>query len=250
MKCRISYFKSYTMRWSVYLLAVIVTSCTTFSREKEQQTQIDSLTNELKKRDSAAKEPTAIKQELKKDTVAIEESVVERESEVKEIAAKKKEQKNSVPEDQKDHERKKADSMRENDVPTVVGENSGHVDERNAVLKKIFTDKPVFKPLLFGGFKDIKFNFFNNYPYALEEVILKVHYIREGGSEIKAETRILKDVAANARMALTAPDNPSGGKQLKVTVEAVRCRAIDLCFYSSESSNPDSHRDSDPYRCR
>jgi hypothetical protein len=108
----------------------------------------------------------------------------------------------------------------------------------------------VFKPLLFGGFKDIKFNFFNNYPYALEEVILKVHYIREGGSEIKAETRILKDVAANARMALTAPDNPSGGKQLKVTVEAVRCRAIDLCFYSSESSNPDSHRDSDPYRCR
>ena len=246
-----SNLKSYTMRWSVYLLAVIVTSCTTFSRENEQQSKIDSLTNELKKRDSAAKEPTEIKQELKKDTVVIEESdVAEKESEVKEIAAKKKEQKNNVPVDQKDLEREKADKIRENDVPAVVGENSGAVDERNAVLKKIFTDKPVFKSLLFGGFKDIKFNLFNNYPYRLEEVILKIHYIREGGSEIKAETRILKDVAANARMPLTAPDNPSGGKQLKVTVEAVQCRAIDLCFYSSEPANPDSHRDSDPYRCR
>jgi len=239
------------MRWSVYLLAVIVTSCTTFSREKEQQNKIDSLTNELKKRDSAAKEPTQVNQELKKDTVVIEESdVSEKESGVKEIASKKNEQKNNVTEDQKDHERKKTDSIRDNNVPAVAGENSGAVDERNAVLKKIFTDKPVFKSLLFGGFKDIKFNLFNNYPYRLDEVILKIHYIREGGSEIKAETRILKDVAANARMPLTAPDNPSGGKQLKVTVEAVQCRAIGLCFYSSEPANPDSHQDRDPYRCR
>jgi hypothetical protein len=85
-----------------------------------------------------------------------------------------------------------------------------------------------------GGFKDIKFNFYNNYPYRLEEAILKVHYIREDGSEIKAETKILKDVAPGSRLALTAPDHTSGGKQIKITIEAVQCRAIDLCFYSSE----------------
>jgi len=239
------------MKWSVYLLAVLIVSCTSFSREKQQQTKIDSLTNELKKRDSAAKEPTAIKEELKKDTLVFESSDAEKEGDVKEIAVKKK-QKDNVLEDQKDPEGKKDDSAKGNDVARVehentaaVNERSDAVDERNAVLKKVFTDKPLFKPLLFGGFKDIKFNFFNNYPYRLDEVILKVHYIREGGSEIKAETRILKDVAANTKMTLTAPDHPSTGKQLKITVEAVQCRAIDLCFYSSGTA-----KSSDPYRCR
>jgi len=49
------------MRWSVYLLVVIITSCNTFSREKEQQSKIDSLTNELKKRDTATKKEKEIK---------------------------------------------------------------------------------------------------------------------------------------------------------------------------------------------
>ena len=54
-----------------------------------------------------------------------------------------------------------ADDIVKNDQP----ENHGtKTDERNAVLKKVVTDKAGFKPLFLGGFKDIKFNFFNNYP--------------------------------------------------------------------------------------
>jgi hypothetical protein len=76
-------------------------------------------------------------------------------------------------------------------------------------------------------------------------VILKVHYIREDGTEIKAETKILKDVGPNASLSLTAPDHATSGKKLKVTIEAVQCRAIELCFYSSEPA-----KSMDPYRCR
>ena len=89
------------------------------------------------------------------------------------------------------------------------------------------------------------FNFFNRYPYRLDQVILKVHYIREDGTEIKAEAKILKDVAPNSNTSLTAPDHATTGKTLKVTVEAVQCRAIELCFYSSEPG-----KSADPYRCR
>jgi hypothetical protein len=235
------------MRWSIYLLAVIVASCTTFSREKEQQSKIDSLTNELKRRDSVTKKQVdTTKEEIKKDTVVIQESAdAVNASDVKEIVAKKKEQKNTELTDQKDHEGKNDDSVKDDQVKTEEPESHGSVDERNAVLKKVVTDEPTFKPLLFGGFKDIKFYFSNRYPYRLDQVILKVHYIREDGTEIKAETKILKDVAPNSTLALTAPDHTTSGKKLRVTVEAVQCRAIDLCFYSSEPV-----RSMDPYRCR
>jgi len=226
------------------LLAVIVASCTTFSREKEQQSKIDSLTNELKKRDTVTKKQIDTTKEVKRDTVVIEESDdAANESDVKEIVAKKKEQKTNSLLDEKNHESKGNDSLKEE--PVTEGENYAAIDERNAVLKKVTTDAPTFKPQFLGGFKDIKFNFFNNYPYRLEQVILKVHYIREDGSEIKAEAKILKDVAANSRLALTAPDHNTTGKKLKVTVEAVQCREISLCFYSSEPA-----KSMDPYRCR
>jgi len=234
------------MRWSVYLLVVIITSCNTFSREKEQQSKIDSLTNELKKRDTATKKETEIKEGIKKDTIVVEASTgVEKESEPKEIIAKKKEQKITVLADQKDHAGKGGDSVKEDVARNEVHENYGAIDERNAVLKKVVVDAPTFKPQFLGGFKDIKFNFFNRYPYRLDQVILKVHYIREDGTEIKAEAKILKDVAPNSNMSLTAPDHATTGKTLKVTVEAVQCRAIELCFYSS-----DPGKSADPYRCR
>ena len=235
------------MRWSVYLLAIIVASCTTFSREKEQQSKIDSLTNELKRRDSVTKKQAdTTRGEIKKDTVRIEENAdVPRPGDVQEIVATKKEQKNTVLADQKDHEGKNDDSANNDQAKNEEKENYAAVDERNAVLKKVVTDAPTFKPQFLGGFKDIKFNLFNNYDYRLDEVILKVHYIREDGTEIKTETKILKDIAPDARLALTAPDHPTSGKKLKVSVEAVQCRAINLCFYSSEPA-----KSLDPYRCR
>jgi hypothetical protein len=234
------------MRWSVYLLAVIITSCTTFSREKEQQSKIDSLTNELKRKDSVTKKQVDTTKEVKKDTVVIEENAdVTKESEVKEVVAKKKDQKNTVLADQKDHAGKGDDSVKDEQLDNEVQANYGTADERNAVLKKVVVDAPTFKPQFLGGFKDIKFNFSNRYPYRLDQVILKVHYIREDGTEIKTEAKILKDVAPNSSLSLTAPDHNTTGKKLKVTVEAVQCRAIDLCFYSSEAS-----KSGDPYRCK
>ena len=240
-----SSLKSYIMRWSVYLLVVIVASCTTFSREKEQQSKIDSLTNELKKRDSATKKQIDTTREIKQDTVVIEKSNDEvKDTGVTEIATKKKNQKTNSLLDERTHESKGNDSLKE-PISNESQENYAAVDERNAVLKKVTTDAPTFKPQFLGGFKDIRFKFFNHYPYRLDQVILKVHYIREDGTEIKAETKILKDVGPNTNLSLTAPDHATSGKKLKVTVEAVQCRAIELCFYSSEPA-----KSMDPYRCR
>jgi hypothetical protein len=102
----------------VYLLAVVIASCTTFSREKEQQSKIDSLANELKKRDSAIKN-VSVKEEVPKDTfVLAENSELNEENDAKEIVAKKKEQKNAVLADEKDHEGKKGDDVTDDIVKT------------------------------------------------------------------------------------------------------------------------------------
>jgi hypothetical protein len=85
------------MRWLGYLLAVAIASCTSFSRERAQQSKIDSLTNELKKRDSAIKKDVIVQEQVKKDTVIVEEtSDAGKNSDVKENVAKKKEQKNTL----------------------------------------------------------------------------------------------------------------------------------------------------------
>jgi hypothetical protein len=77
------------------LLAVIITSCTTFSREKEQQSKIDSLTNELKRRDSTTKKQIDTTKEIKQDTVVIEErDDIAKESAVTEVVQKKARSKN------------------------------------------------------------------------------------------------------------------------------------------------------------
>jgi hypothetical protein len=229
------------MRWSLYLLVVIIGSCTTYSREKQQQHTIDSLANEIKKRDSVEKEEaTPIKQELRDGVLPI--VIVKNDEEGKINDVKKKEQPvNAITE--------KTGSVdvisKENNIANAEQENGDHINERNSVLKKVLIEKPTFKPLLFGGFKDIKFNFYNNYDYKLEEAILKVHYIRADGSEIKSETKILKDISPHSKLALTAPDHTQSGKEIKITLEAVHCHAIDLCFYSTEAG-----RSGDPYKCR
>src|SRR4030095_12738889 len=108
-----SNLKSYTMRWSVYLLAVIVASCTTFSREREQQSKIDSLTNELKRRDSAIRKQIDTTKKVKQDTLVIEESDVAKESDIKEVVPKKQDQKTNSLLDERNHESKGSDSLKE-----------------------------------------------------------------------------------------------------------------------------------------
>lgn len=118
------------------------------------------------------------------------------------------------------------------------------MDERNNVLGKVTTDVPSFTPSAFGGFKNIRFNLFNEYGYNLEQVILKVHYIRANKKEVKTETIILKDVAPNSGRALTAPDYTAAGRHLAVTLETVLCRSINLCYYrATKTTLPD------PYKC-
>jgi hypothetical protein len=120
------------------------------------------------------------------------------------------------------------------------------INERNEVLSKVTTDQPAFDAVTLGGFKNIRFNFFNDYKYELEQVILKVHYIKADRiTEIKTETIILNNIAANSRQALNAPDYTAAGTYLTVTIETVLCKAIDLCYYSSKDITG-----KDPFKCK
>jgi hypothetical protein len=120
------------------------------------------------------------------------------------------------------------------------------IDERNGIFSKVVADKPSFTPVTFGGFRNIRFNLFNDFNYKLDQVILKVHYLKANGREIKSEILILSDIPANSRKILTAPDYLAAGSYLNVSLETVLCKSISLCYYNTG----DSIATNDPYKCQ
>ena len=150
-------------------------------------------------------------------------------------------------------EKQKADSLsrataREDSIQRKQKEEAGRfavIADRNSVLTFVTTNKPTFNPVIFGGFKNIRFMLFNDYQYPLDEVILKVHYIRNNGKTIKTERMVVTQMPPASRKELKAPDYTAAGTKLKITVESVLCRAIDLCYENGLEKGG-----SDPYRCR
>jgi hypothetical protein len=121
-----------------------------------------------------------------------------------------------------------------------------YAKERKDLFKKVTTDEPAYRPVSLGGFTNIHFNLFNDYNYKLDQVILKVHYIKANGIEVHSETIIETDMAPNSHRNISAPDYTIAGRMLIVTIESVLCKAIDLCYYG----NGDSVALNDPYKCR
>jgi hypothetical protein len=150
-----------------------------------------------------------------------------------------------------DQQQKQIDSLtsvinQQNDVKKAGAKNNALINERNSVFKKVTTSKPSFDAVSFGGFRNISFNLFNDYNYELDQVIVQVHYIRGNGSEIKTEQQTLHQIAPKSHLVLNAPDYLASGKELRITLEGIICKAINLCAYNSQ----DSVASSDPYKCR
>lgn len=119
------------------------------------------------------------------------------------------------------------------------------INERNDVLNKVTTDKS-FDPVPLGGFRNIQVYLFNDYNYKLDQVVLKVHYIKANGIEIKSESVIAGSIPAKSRQILNAPDYTAAGTYLRVSIESVLCKEMDLCFYNTV----DSISSNDPFKCR
>jgi hypothetical protein len=142
---------------------------------------------------------------------------------------------------------KQKDDVITKENETKVIKEKGSIEERNSLIKLVYTDKPSFTALSLGGYKDIRFNLFNDSKYNLDQVILKVHYVKANGIEVKTETKILSDIAPKSHTVLSAPDYIPAGKDLTVTIETILCKEIDLCYYYSPI---DSITSNDPYKCR
>lgn len=121
------------------------------------------------------------------------------------------------------------------------------IEERSKLFSLVTTDKPAYDPVSLGGFKNISFHLFNDYNYPLEQVILNVHYIKANGKYIKTEQIIVTNIAAKSRQQLTAPDYTLAGTYLKISIESVLCKAINLCYYESHNL---SMNDRDPFKCK
>lgn len=130
---------------------------------------------------------------------------------------------------------------------TKNAQERNNVTARYEILNKVYPDKPTFIPVSFGGFKNIRFNLFNDSKYNLDQVIVNVHYIKANGSEINTATKIISNVEPNSHRALSAPDYLAAGTSLYATIESMHCKSIDLCYFLSTADTITSR---DPYKCK
>src|SRR5215472_188376 len=133
------------MRFLSYILIVAIVSCNSFSREREQQTKIDSLANEIRKRDSAEKKQIEI---IPLEQKAIDTAIpieTDDEAGIKnkiEKVEKEKPKKDAITVE------KNNEAVSENKMENEEAKDIGTASERNAVLKKVIIEKPAFKPLM------------------------------------------------------------------------------------------------------
>jgi hypothetical protein len=120
------------------------------------------------------------------------------------------------------------------------------VAERNLLPSRIQTDKPSFTRVALGGFQDIHFNLFNNAPYKLDQVTVKVHYFKASGVEIKTELVTVPDVLPGSKRIVNAPDYLDAGTYLTVSIQSAVSKAINLC-YDADAVPAD---EKDPFKCR
>ncbi|RYE53272.1 MAG: hypothetical protein EOP48_14760 [Sphingobacteriales bacterium] len=142
---------------------------------------------------------------------------------------------------QKEEAERKAETLRR-----AKAKAREEVKERNSLIENVTYDQPRYDRLAFGGLENISFNFFNDSKHTLDQVILKVHYIRTNGSESRTETIVLTNVEPRSRKNLSAPDNPANGVEVQVSIESMFCKSLNFCMYypNTDITLPD------PFKCR
>ncbi len=102
-----------------------------------------------------------------------------------------------------------------------------------------------YKTGLIGGVRDVKIGVSNHTDYVLDRVAVAVQYFRANGKLFKTETVILKDVAAQKKKEVAAPDSRRG-MSVKVLFTRITSREMNFCWWKNKKVHAD---DDDPYRC-
>jgi hypothetical protein len=121
----------------------------------------------------------------------------------------------------------------ESAVKTVI-KNTEEEDQKKRYRKNLHrylipTPNNYSKDLVFGGISNLEIKLKNNTPYTMDQVAVKVSYVKANGVVYKTKRLMFNQVRANQQIVISAPNSSQG-------VEA-RCAVDGLTSYDLEISN-------------
>jgi hypothetical protein len=113
---------------------------------------------------------------------------------------------------------------------------------RNQILK--YVQKGVtYNIEAFGGLNNVLVTVVNNTEYPIEEVIVRVSYIKGNGGLWTTYDVLVRNIAAKGSASARADDSNRGTK-IETEILSIKSKALDLCFDNMVQGGKD------PYRCR
>lgn len=96
---------------------------------------------------------------------------------------------------------------------------------------------------LVGGILPFEVTVSNNADYAVDELTVRISYIKSGGKVYKTETVSFRNIPAHASRTKDAPGSTRGSSIVR-KITHVRCSALNLCYPKGSGG-----KSSDPYYC-
>jgi len=120
---------------------------------------------------------------------------------------------------------------------------------RNNWSKYITYQSSDFKVGFFGGISDLEITVTNNTESILDEVDIKIDYIKESGDLWETKEVVVSNIQPGTSKTVKAPET-SRGIKIKTAITSITAKSLSFCYDISQEKQRRTNNPTDPWKCR
>jgi hypothetical protein len=120
---------------------------------------------------------------------------------------------------------------------------------RNNWRKYINYRENDFEVGFFGGISNLEITVSNNTESILDEVVVKVNYIKESGDLWESKEVVINNIQPGTNKSAKAPET-SRGIKIKTEIVKISAKSLSFCFDSKQEKERKRRNPKDPWLCR
>jgi hypothetical protein len=120
---------------------------------------------------------------------------------------------------------------------------------RNNWSKYITHKASDFEVGFFGGISDLKITVTNNTESIVDEVDIKIDYIKESGDLYETKEVAIANIQPGASKTVNAPET-SRGIKIKTAISSITAKSLSFCYDLTKENQRKKANSLDPWKCR
>ena len=105
-----------------------------------------------------------------------------------------------------------------------------------------------FKVGFFGGISDLEITVTNNTENIVDEVVVKVDYVKESGNLWETKEVVFNNIQPGTSKTAKAPET-NRGINVKTDITRITARSLSFCYESTKEKERKKKNPADPYKC-